>query len=58
MSGSLEQSGVMEENGHGKYRLLNDILLSVEMYDYATADVLAKEYAQNEYLTAKMLRIQ
>lgn len=58
MSGSLEQSGVMDENGHGKYRLLNDILLSMEMYDYATADVLAKEYAQNEYLTAKMLRIQ
>ncbi len=58
MSGNLEQSGVMSENGLGKYRLLNDILLSMEMHDYATADVLVKEYAQNEYLTAKMLRIQ
>lgn len=58
MSGSLEQSGVMGESGHGKFRLLNDILLSMEMHDYATADVLAGEYARNEYVTAKMLHIQ
>lgn len=58
MSGSLEYNGGMGESGRGKYRLLNDILLSVEMHDYATADVLVREYAQNEYLAAKMLRIQ
>lgn len=58
MSGNLEQSGVMEESRQGKFGLLNDILLSMEMHDYATADVLVKEYAQNDYLAAKMLRIQ
>ena len=58
MSGSLEQSGVMGEGGHGRFRLLNDILLSMEVHDYATADVLVREYARNGYLTAKMLHIQ
>ena len=58
MSGSLEQSGVMGEGGHGRFRLLNDILLSMEVHDYATADVLVGEYARNGYLTAKMLHIQ
>lgn len=58
MSGSLEQNVIMGESGHGKFRLLNDIFLSMEMQDYATADVLAEEYAENEYVTAKMLRIK
>ncbi|MGN0131637.1 MAG: DUF5717 family protein [Lachnospiraceae bacterium] len=58
LSGSMEQSEAMYESGHGRYHLLNDIALSMELRDYDTADVLAKEYVRNEFLTKEMLKIR
>jgi len=58
MSGSLERGGTVDENGHGRFHLLNDIALSMELWDYDTADALAWEYAWCSYMTEKMLRIK
>lgn len=57
-SGSMERSELLEEGGHGRFHLLNDIALSIELQDYHTAEVLAEEYAKNEFITAGMLRIK
>lgn len=58
MSGCMERSELLEEGGHGRFRMLNDLALSIELQDYHTADVLIQEYAKNEFMTAKMLRIK
>lgn len=58
MSGSLERSEAMGENSCGRFHLINDIALSMELRDYDTADELAMEYSRKEFLTAGLLRIQ
>lgn len=58
MSGSLEKGETVDEGGSGRFRLLNDIALSMELSDYETADTLVCEYARNDFVTAKMLRIK
>jgi hypothetical protein len=58
MSGRLEMAEHVDENGHGRFCLLNDIALAVELRDYDTADALSEEYMRNEFLTAAMLKIK
>lgn len=58
MSGSLERGEAMDENSHGRFRMLNDIALSVELRDYHTAETLLYEYAQSDFITNQMLRIK
>lgn len=58
MSGSLERGETVDENSHGRFRMLNDIALSVELRDYHTAESLMLEYAQHDFMTSKMLRIK
>lgn len=58
LSGSLEQREAMFDSGHGRFHLLGDIALSMELRDYDTADILAKEYARSEFLTKEMLKIR
>jgi hypothetical protein len=58
LSGRLEQAETMEKNGHGRFHLLNDIALAMELRDYDTADSLAEEYIKKGFITAGMLRIK
>lgn len=58
MSGSMEKGGTIDENCHGRFHLLNDIALSMELGDYDTADALMWEYAGNSFMIEKMLRIK
>ncbi|MBP3422006.1 MAG: hypothetical protein J6K37_07035 [Lachnospiraceae bacterium] len=58
MSGSMERGETMDENSQGRFRMLNDIALSVELRDYHTAETLIQEYAQHDFMTSKMLRIK
>ena len=58
LSGSLEQREAMFDSGHGRFHLLGDLALSMELRDYDTADILAKEYARSEFLTKEMLKIR
>lgn len=58
MSGSLEKGETADEGGSGRFHLLNDIALSMELSDYETADTLVLEYARNDFVTGKMLRIK
>ncbi|MBQ8188426.1 MAG: hypothetical protein IJZ44_01460 [Lachnospiraceae bacterium] len=58
MSGSMERGETMDENSHGRFRMLNDIALSMELRDYNTAEALMLEYAQHDFITDKMLRIK
>ena len=58
MSGSMERGETMDENSHGRFRMLNDIALSMELRDYNTAEALMLEYAQHDFITEKMLRIK
>lgn len=58
MSGSLEKEETFDEGGSGRFHLLNDIALSMELSDYETADTLVFEYARNHFVTAKMMRIK
>lgn len=58
LSGSMERGEAVDESGRGRFHMLNDIALSMELRDYDTADALAWEYARNSFLTGKMLRIK
>lgn len=58
LSGSLEQREATFDSGHGRFQLLNNIALSMELQDYDTADLLAQEYARNGFLTKEMLKIR
>ncbi len=57
-SGTIQKKDELSEQTAGRYALINDIAVSVNMQDYSTAKELLAEYEKKEFMMKELFTLQ
>lgn len=56
-SATLQNDGILEEQGNSRYHMINDMILGMQHDDYQLVDTLIQEYEEKNYLTQQLFQI-
>lgn len=57
-SGTVNKSDIVQDNGEGRFSLLNDIMIGKTLQDYDTVDKLLSEYYRQEYIVEELFEVR